>query len=233
MSNRWNSTQVEARDALYLWPLQAFVFSALDKLQWRWSGLGLLQAYVLEDPPRGHAEFGRQAGGRGRELRIHIWSKKLLRDGIDRNGNVHNHRFSMCSTVLCGSIRHDEYQISGNPEGRFVLWDFPNADAQTAEERCAMRPLVGRYDATVAKGFLEAGQQYTFARGAYHRSYPLVDPTVTLVEKYDQYDYSARVLAPHDTEPVSAFGGKADAATVVAIVLDAKERLAALLKERP
>lgn len=208
-----------------LWTLQAMASSLIGHLTWRWSGLGLLQGYVYEYPLREHQGFGRQGGRRGHELRIHIWSKRLMVPGIDQNGNVHNHRFKLRSTVLWGEIAHDEYDIRASESGAFSLWDFPNANADTPEERCAMRKLDGLYVANITSGIIRAGERYTFERREYHRSYPLVDPTITLVEKLDQVDESARVLAPCDTDPVAAFGGELKPGAIMDVVLDAQEKL--------
>lgn len=169
---------------------RAVVAALIPHLRWRRHGIGVLQAYVREGE---------------REVRVHVWSRSLMLDGIERSGNAHNHRFSMRSTVLVGLLDHVEYRLGSGDE--FELYDFVHARIQTDANRASMRKLTGVTGAERIGARIGAGQSYTFERGAFHTSTPVSDVVVTLVEKFDQVDEKARVLAPAGVPPVPAFGG--------------------------
>src|ERR1051325_5879847 len=97
-------TVISQIDRATLHSLRAFVYGAIHQLQWRHSGLGMLQAYVVE-------------GGQ-EEVRVHIWHPSLKLDGIDEAGLGHDHRFDMTSWVLVGKLVHVETITSPNPKGR-------------------------------------------------------------------------------------------------------------------
>jgi hypothetical protein len=175
-----------------LWATRQLVARLLPALEWRWHGIGLLQAYVCEGE---------------RELRVHVWAPRLMLDGIATSGNAHNHRFRLRSTVLTGVLRHTEWHLSPDSRGDHDLWDFPHARLQTEETRASMRQLGQPCSVFKLPALIGAGEVYEFERGAYHSSEPLTDVVVTLVEKLDQVEESARVVAPLHTPPVPAFGG--------------------------
>lgn len=173
--------------------LRKLVAARLHNLRWRWHGIGALQAYAFE----------REGGAR--ELRVHIWSPQLVLDSIEESGNAHNHRFTLHSTLLCGSLLHTEWQLE---EGHgYALYDFVHARLHTEANRADMERLPGEVAVRKAPLKLIAGDVYTFERGAYHSSMPTSDLVVTLVEKLDQVEERARVVAPVDKPPVPAFSG--------------------------
>lgn len=180
--------------------LRFLVASLLDAgtLKWRRHGIGCLQAYVHE--------------GEAYEQRIHIWSPELMLPGIDESGNAHNHRFTLTSTVLLGALRHTEMVLEPDPFGCHETFDFVHARLHTDDNRADMRATGERF--AIKRHVYEFGQlpyggcaRYTFPRGAFHSSEPLTGVVVTLVEKTDQVEEKAMVVAPVDRPPVPAFGG--------------------------
>lgn len=181
------------------------VAALLPHLSWRWHGIGVLQGYVHEDDG-------------GPELRVHIWSRRLMRNGIDTSGNAHNHRFDMRSTVLCGELEHTEWQL--RPGTGYARYDFVHARLQTDDNRTAMRRLPGQVAVRFANAIYDKGCTYSFDRGAFHTSTPLSDVVVTLVEKRDQVDERAMVVAPVDVPPVPAFGTDVCGPELIASLLE-------------
>lgn len=196
-----------------LWALRMLLAYRLPSLQWRWHGIGALQAYLHESIAR--------------ELRVHIWSPTLVLPGMAESGNAHDHRFALRSTVLVGSLRHTEWGLTPDPVGDHELYDFVHARLHTEQNRLAMRRTGERCRVEKRGMTLNEGWRYTFARGAFHSSEPLSDIVVTLVEKVDQRDVSARVVAPVGIPPVPAFSGRLEehADEVIALI----ERAEALL----
>jgi hypothetical protein len=171
------------------------VAALLPGLKWRHFGVGALQAYLHE--------------GSGIEQRIHIWHESLVKPGIRGRGDVHNHRFSFVSQVLCGAIDNQTVHVELNERGHFDLYEVENARAAHGrtgnhDGRCV---VVARASAIAGRPELtHAGQSYEFPRGAFHCS-RFIGTTVTLVTKFDQRDERARILCPHGEELVHAFGG--------------------------
>lgn len=191
------------------WALRVMVAALLPRIKWRRHGIGALQGYVHEHPER--------------ELRVHIWSPALIVPGIVESGNAHNHRFSMLSRVLVGSIRHTEWQVE---EGTgYALYDFVHARLHTDENRADMARLPAEVAVRKVPVSIPAGAEYVFKRGAYHDSYPETDLVVTLVEKFDQVEERARVIAPADKPPVPAFSAPEPHAEVVASLVEEARRL--------
>jgi len=196
---------------------RALVAKLIPHLKWRRHGIGVLQGYVSE-------------GGEV-ETRVHVWSPRLMLAGIQESGNVHNHRFAMRSLVLAGWLQHTEYQLV--PGDEFTLYDFVHARLHTEATRADMRPLAetekaqsSLTGARLVETTLHAGDRYTFERWAFHSSLPLTDVVVTLVEKYDQVEERARVLAPAGRPPVPAFGaGDLEPGVVAAVLADAVKAL--------
>jgi hypothetical protein len=197
-------------EATDVWALRKLVAALLPELSWRRHGTGALQGYVHENPEH--------------ELRVHLWSPALVLPGIQESGVAHNHRFAMHSRVLHGAIQHAEWQLESGDD--FVLYDFVHARLHTEGNRAEMRALPERFDAVRVPIVIRAGQSYTFDRGAYHDSAPASQLAVTLVEKFDQRDERACVIAPANKPPVPAFGGGEPPAWLVArIVEEARIRL--------
>lgn len=194
------------------WAVRTMVATLLPHIKWRRHGIGALQGYVHEAPDR--------------ELRVHIWSPALVIPGIIESGNAHNHRFSMLSRVLVGSIKHTEWQIE-NGEG-FALYDFVHARLHNDQNRADMARLPVEVAVRKVAVSIQAGAEYTFKRGAYHDSQPETDIVVTLVEKFEQVEERARVIAPADKPPVPAFSAPEPAPELVAaLVEEARSQLLA------
>lgn len=171
------------------------IASILKKLDWRHFGVGALQAYLFESDTL--------------EQRIHLWHPALIREGIQGYGDCHDHRFSFKSEVLCGNLFNEPWTVIENPSGIYDIYEVENA--RTAKERtgnfdCETLP-VSRASAIVGhKREMIGGDTYEFPRGSFHRT-SFLNVTVTLVTKFDQQKTRARILCPHGSRLVHAFGG--------------------------
>lgn len=168
------------------------------KLKWRHHGIGVLQAYVLENEPVEH--------------RLHIWSKSLIKDGITGAGDAHDHRFDMVSHVLFGTIMHEEWFLTESKAGTWTTMDLIHAREAGLENNFhgPMTPTGIRYKRNISNLQVSAGQLYTFPKGQFHRT--LIDGfTITWVEKHAQDDHlHARIAHPIDILATPAFGHEMD-----------------------
>lgn len=183
----------------------------IPQLSWRHHGIGVLQGYVVEDASP--------------EVRIHIWSPKLIKPGMTKSGDVHDHRFSMTSHVLAGSIGHEEWLPTANENGGFMMTELTHARAAADTKfHGPIRSLPGRFDVTRNNMFVHSGFSYTFPSLRFHRS-PVVGLAITCVEKHMQMVTPARLLHPVDCEPVMAFGHDMDETLCAELVNQAREML--------
>lgn len=190
-------TNVETIDPTRLRHLRWLVSKAIPTLQWRHSGLGVLQAYVRESGDEGEPE-----------LRVHVWDVNLRRAGIERSGLLHDHRFDLQSDVLLGGIGQVEYELTPADEGPWVLHEVLHARAAVAvggNFDGAVNMLDGRYDAKIDQLAITEGQSYTFPKRRFHATHLLAPLVVTLVTKTNQESEPARILAPHGEPVVHAF----------------------------
>lgn len=183
-------------------------------LAWRHHGIGVLQAYISE--------------GDGVEHRLHIWSRSLLKGGIDASGDAHDHRFRMVSHVLVGRVHHEEWLLSPNPLGPWTTMTLVHARAAGAEQKfhAPMSPTGARYFRSTRSVEVRAGDLYRFAARAFHRS-PVDRFAVTWVEKREQTAEPARIAHPVDVPAVPAFGHEMDGRQVAHLTALAAELLGA------
>ncbi len=209
-----SETAIYKNRALY--SMRAMVLPLLSTVKWRHHGIGVLQAYVREDAQP--------------EIRIHIWSKKLLKPGMDLSGDVHDHRFDMVSHVLYGAVAHESWIETPDEKGDHEMMTLTHARAAAETDyHGPTKPLTGRYFVDRQLYLIEAGKTYTFPAKKFHRSpfldYIFNDVVVTCVEKHRQQEAPARLLYPVHTPPVMAFGHKPDASVVQEVIELAKRRL--------
>ena len=202
---------------------RVLVASLMPKLEWRHSGLGMLQAYIKE--------------GEGDELRVHVWDRRLRRERIEDAGLLHDHRFDMTSTILLGILRQQEVHL--RPYDQRV---DPYADAYSIYEirsnyrksknSAAIVETPGAWEAHFRNVDLEAGDQYDYPRGEFHGTYTPGDldvwgPTVTVIRKTNQLDVPARIVAPVGVTVVHAFDAPMPEAQWRPILESAREALLA------
>lgn len=164
-------------------------------LKWRHAGFGALQAYIRE--------------GEARELRVHVWHQSLIKEGIEESGLCHDHRFAMRSSVLAGKIIQTDFHLEPAPDG-----DWETLRVLHAREAMARggsfhhdpMPTGDYYHRTATVYSVGEGAGYTFDKFAFHET-RAEGVTVTLVEKSDQEDVNARILAPRGKPVVHAFTG--------------------------
>lgn len=187
------------------------------KLEWRHHGIGVLQAYLEE--------------GEGVEHRLHIWSRSLLKPGIDASGDVHDHRFDMVSHVLFGKIVNEEWHLTADPEGTLTTMTLVNARAAGAAHNfhAPMQPTHERYVCEPRFAWVPAGFLYRFPKKHFHRS-PHDRFAITWVEKHNQVNEPARIVHPIDIPAVAAFGHEPDRVHIEALEDLAIESLEGILR---
>lgn len=201
--------------------MRAMVLQALELpglIEWRHHGIGVLQGYLAE----GHQP----------EVRIHVWSRRLLKPGMDVSGDAHDHRFNMTSHVLCGIIVHEELLPVASEVGDHKMLALTHARAAADNKfHGPTEPLPGDFQVLRNLMHIEAGYSYTFPALHFHRS-PLLggpdDVAITVVEKHNQReDVRARILYPTAHPPVMAFGHDMDPRLVASVLAQAKDALRA------
>lgn len=163
------------------------------QLKWRHAGFGALQAYIRE--------------GDTNELRVHIWHPSLIKDGIKESGLCHDHRFNMRSSVLAGRIIQTEFSLSPDPGGEWETLHVLHAREAMARGGSFHHdpvPTGDYFHRTPILFEIGEGAGYTFDKFSFHET-RAEDITVTLVEKSDQENVNARILAPRGKPVVHAF----------------------------
>ena len=167
--------------------------------KWRRHGIGLMQSYV--------------SWGRDTEVRIHVWHPDLKRAGMTDHGDIHDHRFTLRSTVLAGELLHQEAMLEEDANGDWdvlqVLHARENPDGKFSERPMTvvpgpLVPTAKRVHLRLEDYRYQRGDSYEFERGHFHRSVAN-DVVVTLITKTHQVDAGARVIARHGTRAVEAF----------------------------
>lgn len=195
--------------------MRAMALTAMPHLKWRHHGIGVLQAYLSEDSEP--------------EVRMHVWSRLLLKPGMEISGDAHDHRFHMVSHVLIGSIAHEELIPVADQDGDHGMLALTHARAAADNKfHGPIRELDGRYRVHRNLMRIAAGQSYSFQPGQFHRSRLLGsagDVVVTVVDKHAQQDLPARILYPLAQPPVMAFGHDMDEALVDTVLARARSAL--------
>lgn len=173
--------------------LCGLVAKLIPHLQWRHSGLGMLQAYVHE--------------GTTDEMRVHVWCKELEREGIVDSGLLHDHRFDLVSQVLVGEIKQVEYELRPSDTGDFQLHEVVHARAagKHAPNDGLVTALSGRYAVRWNPIQLSARDAYSFPKWEFHGTLLRSEYAVTVITKSNQDETPARILAPFDKPVVHAF----------------------------
>ena len=196
-----------------IYSMQTLALAVMGDLEWRHHGIGVLQGYVRE-----HVEP---------EVRLHIWSRRLLKPGMDESGDVHDHRFDMISHVLVGCVLHETWDETPDPNGAYATMALTHARAAAdTQYHGPTTALEGRFSVNRQLIQIEQGFSYRFPAQRFHRSpLPVENVTVTCVEKHQQREAPARLLYPIAKEPVMAFGHTPDPEVVKEVLAEAKERL--------
>lgn len=163
-------------------------------LKWRHAGFGALQAYVME--------------GEREELRVHLWHPSLVKKGIAESGLCHDHRFDMRSIVLVGNILQTEFHLIPNKDGAYQAHLVTHAREAMAEvgsfHKDPTLVLGESYDRFGKEFRIPERAGYTFRKFLFHES-QADGVTITLVEKKDQAQANARILAPKGKPIIHAF----------------------------
>lgn len=157
--------------------------------------------------------------------RVHVWHPDLVFDGIDVAGAKHNHRHTLRSTLLHGSLLHTRLLARPTPYGDhtlFVVGQGSERNQRTLEPTITVE-VRHLPDETVC-----AGSSYVVAKEEYHWARPNGELTITLVEMFDRDpDYRPHVLCPLGLTPVHAFHTAAHSAEQQKILAEAYDRLRA------
>lgn len=203
--------------------MRALALQCIDTLEWRHHGIGVLQGYLCE--------------GEDPEVRVHVWSRRLLKPGMDISGDAHNHRFHMVSHVLVGSVAHEQLMPIEAPDGDHRMLALTHARAASDSKfHGPTEELPGAFLVRRSMLHIDAGYSYTFPALYFHRS-PLIgcagDVAVTVVEKHQQReDVRARILYPASHPPVMAFGHDLDNDLVASVLMQAKAALRTAIASR-
>lgn len=196
--------------------MRALVVASLDRINFRHHGIGVLQGYIVEnsDP----------------EIRVHIWSRKLLKPGMEVSGDVHDHRFDMVSHVIAGFVDHEEFNEFADPNGSYATMALTRCRAPgNILGHGPTAAIEGRFSVNRRRMRILAGHSYSFPSQKFHRSpldeNSLGDLGITVVEKHRFLKAQARLLYPIAREPVMAFGHIPDQELIRSVVESAKERL--------
>ena len=207
-------TVVSQIDPPTLCAFRALVAGALRRLKWRHSGLGMLQAYVLE--------------GSQHEVRVHIWHPSLKLPGIDGAGLGHDHRFDMTSWVLIGQLTHVDVLTSADPTGDWQVYEVVNARKALKETQTRageFRLVEGSLRLDRHRMSISAGGVYFFPKRLFHETYAFSQLVITLVLKTNQDELPARVLCRRGREILNAFGTPLPAAQCESILAEAEAAL--------
>jgi hypothetical protein len=188
-----------------------------SRLQWRYHGIGCLQAYFHE----GDAE-----------TRVHIWHPSLVLVGFtEENGRVHDHRFPFTSHVMLGAIYNEMWGVTSselNWQHSQSWWMYECVNAREAKEKSGtFHESLGRFDtneySVIRNGdWHHAGESYDMPAREFHFS-KVNELTVTVVTKTGMTDGYARILGKKDLDLVHAFNH--NAVVPKDLLIEAGERL--------
>lgn len=205
--NYQHHTKFSRNENIHELRVLAYNLLAAGNLEWRHHGIGLLQAYM--------------SGDWNQEVRLHIWHPDLKIPGMEKSGGLHNHRFTLVSTVLAGRIHHREYEFTPDPNGEWRMWTVLNARAGSEPPKPASEL---RYAGSSSDNWIYEGTTYEFDRGCFHET-SVAALSVTLVTKKWQAQKRAIIVSPHDMTPVHAFDPNRELPDMKKYVSMAKEAL--------
>lgn len=148
--------------------------------------------------PRYHAGVGFAQVYLPSGARLHMWHPEFPVEQ-ESFGLRHNHRFDMTSHVLQGAVTHIPFSLVENPAAAFQRFAVLAAHHGRAEDP---QPISDqRYSIQIDRPFIyRAGESYFFPKRHYHQSAGDAI-TVTLVEKSNQEEFQAEIIAPFDQPP--------------------------------
>ncbi len=149
------------------------------------TGVGFMQAYINS------------------EVRLHVWHPELPGE-VEAFGSRHNHRFDLSSTVLLGAVADTSLRVSQELHaypGQFRLYEVQPAHLDDTSAPVRVGGPVHVEISSVRK--LLKGATYYIPRGEFHES-RAEGLTVTIVEKYNQIDTPAQILAHRTQVPEHA-----------------------------
>jgi hypothetical protein len=177
-------------------------------LRWRHHATGLLQAYIPNDS----------------SMRVHIWHRGLKQND---SGEMHNHRFTLQSHVLVGSLTHERLLLTPDEEnGTHDIWDIPGASQGSNEtlrlhDRTSVKGSRVSIERTERTQF-KAGDSYTLMKWDFHHARQEPDDaelTVTFVRLLDkEHGRAASLLHPSGHTPTHAFTEAPEPPVIIALL---------------
>ena len=121
------------------------------RLEWRHHQAGMLQAYITPN------------------WRIHIHHPELKTQSMADGGDIHDHRFSFASTVLLGTLNHDVYDLKESLAGKYQVYEVAHTTGEKHETPILNSEGTTRYNATMYRHVVRAGQTYYFGHQQFHQ----------------------------------------------------------------
>jgi hypothetical protein len=140
--------------------------------------------------------------------RLHVWHENLPRQKVATP--IHDHVFDMQSTVILGTLIHEEFTWRRHPDGDFL---FYQARREEGTQNTTLQPALPLSSGTVPvfikrtqRLVMLPGSTYFFPSGRLHLS-DHVGLTATIMEKINSPSGygSPRVLVPVGQEPDNEF----------------------------
>lgn len=134
--------------------------------------------------------------------RLHVWHDEIPRQATPTP--IHDHVFNLRSTVLTGTLIHEEFLPGKTPLGTHRIY---RAEQEEGTQNTILVPDEGNVNLyTTQRLVLGAGSIYTFAAGKLHLS-DHVGLTATVMDKISAPEGYGRprVLVPVDSEPDNDF----------------------------
>lgn len=184
---------VEATDE-EMTQMTAIAVSALTggASSWRSHGIGLIQRYM--PGPKGPEQY-----------RVHVWTPGAVQIGLE--SGIHNHRYDLRSTIVCGVLTQEEWTPKANATG---LWHEWRHDNESKEPKATGL----RFDLSPRTLDIRCGQAYTFPRDGLHRSLPRSEVVISVMERFGVEGYSC-AYCPTGVVPVNGQTVKLNVAAVV------------------
>lgn len=165
-------TQVEEVDVSK--DLELAITAIQDSMGWRSHGIGVIQKYM---------------GDR----RVHVWHQDSVK--IHLEGGIHNHRYDLTSTVVAGALKQEEWFPTLNEHGFWRRWIHNN-------ESKVPVPTDEYFDLDPWSMVITTGHRYLYPRTGYHRTVPISEIAITVVDREEVHGVSS-ALIPRGMTPVN------------------------------
>lgn len=134
-------------------------------------------------------------GWRDAGYRLHVWSEELPPMKMPEF-KVHDHIYSVKSTVLLGKLKDTRYSVIPDMNGDYVVFE--------ATQGKLVNTAVRVYCDETSVLYIEKGEEYFIPKGDFHSSKSLAPLTATLFQKVDaEPQRSPKVIGPRMYETIN------------------------------